>query len=195
VTYRDETLALRERLAELETERARLEGRNAGLTMAVADAREQLTELRSQIAQIPLRQGVKGTLARVLGWGGAVLAVVGGCVALGMLVSTCAAIDEDLTLTVERSEGEGMPAGRPCRLAVAEVDDGERCRASLSCGGATHYAGHGECAVHFGATSVEYWDHELVDADGTPGLVLVQSERRAILRNAGGAVVFTLADE
>jgi hypothetical protein len=189
VTFRDETLILRERLGELEVERARQEGRRAGLEVALAEAEERLDHAERELARLPGRRRVKRMSARTLGVLGVLAAVAAALTLLALLGEWSSDIDHHLAVVVERSERAGLAEGTRCTVEIVETDeDPERpCEATLRCGGRAHYRGRGGCAEFFDADLLEYWDHAL--DDGSPGLVVVESEGRAVLRKPGGFAV------
>ncbi len=67
MTYRDETLILREKLAEIETDGVRLEGRIAGLDVALAEAEDRERVATRELASLPIKRGARRFSARIMG--------------------------------------------------------------------------------------------------------------------------------
>lgn len=178
MTYRDESIALRERLVELDAERHAAEGRAAGLRVAVAEARQAAADAEASLAALPRRSFLRKLLGGALGVALALGLGGGLCLGFGVLVSHCGGIEL-------RRQGRALsglpPTHTRCDL---RIDDGEgrTCAATLGCSGRPVYRGWGTCATSTGGL-VEYWDH------GPEGLVYVEAEGHAIARGPDGPVV------
>jgi hypothetical protein len=175
---------LQSRLAELEAEHARLAGRASGLHVALAEAEERTARARRDLGS--RRRQVKVKSARALGGFVWVVLILGAMWWIFRCVdqSRHGGARRDVELMVVESDRGGLRARSRC---VASIDeDGEGCEASLRCGEAAIYRGEGVCS--FGPSSVEFWDREL---DSTPRFVVLEHERRAILREPGALVVLT----
>jgi hypothetical protein len=190
VSYRDETWMLRDRLGELETEHARLSGRRAGLKVALAEEETRLERARRELSSIPIRHTVKLMSARTAG----IAALLVALALAGVLLVTCGEaiddVDRDYTLTVADSNLDGLAMHERCTLSIVEDDavEHEPCAGTLRCGDREVYRGRGACEVFFDEDLLEYWDH---GPRSEPGLILVESEHRAVFRHDATVVAFT----
>ncbi len=202
MTYRDETLMLRERLGELGAEQARLEGRLQGLDVALAETEERIQVARRALAALPAKErakrlgaGVVGVLAGTIG---GCLFFGGGCVVLAVAGEWLfGGVDLEVAGVVASSDREHLEGAR-CDLVVETSDEGEAeaeqgvdaCHARVTCEGRTLYAGRGGCGEYFESESVEYWDHAL--DDGSPIVILSERDRRLVVRDATSTTIVQL---
>jgi hypothetical protein len=196
MTYRDETLVLRERLLALESERARLEGPRHGLEIAIAEAEEAANAAHEKLLVLPRRAHAKRATARTLGFILGTLgtvALVTGLFAGGVL--TCGEIlgldREAFTGRLERTTRSDVRTGAACTVDSTEIEDQEeRCLVEVRCSVTTLHRGEASCGeVNDAFEAVSHEGRGVSDVVVAPRLGL------AIVRNAEGVSVIGLDPE
>src|SRR5262249_36112742 len=137
--------ALELRVAELDAELAAHEGRERGLSAAIAEAELRARAALERRARVDRWRSIRRRLLVVLFTPGGL--VLGGMCATGAvplfaLVESSRGIDASIAGTVTSGE---LAAGTTCTATVRDDGDG-RCHAAVACAGRTVYAGRGHCA-------------------------------------------------
>ncbi|MFK7999295.1 MAG: hypothetical protein AB8H86_06840 [Polyangiales bacterium] len=185
MSYRDETLVLRERLLVLDAEHAGLEGTAQGLRfrcVAADDDAETLKRtIRVEKAKGRARRVGYFFLAAALGLVGLALT----CVLSGALLHACTNVSE--TVSAE-SAWRGETSLEGCQVEIDDAFAGS-CRAKAWCGADVVWEGVGSCQAH--GMGALFWSDE-----GVPGehfTYVRGAVSRAVLRRADGeTVVFRL---
>lgn len=174
--YRDETLALRERLLEMEPKFAKLSGRSAGLRMRKSLLEEENVKL---LKEVDWRRKIDAAKFRT-GLLIAFAVLIGGCLASGFLFLQLIRIDEEMTFSRVTSGERDLGNGQ---VHIIESVLGE-CSAELSW--ATQRVSiKGDCASVHG---VSFWGES---KEGT--FVLSTNTRqgaKGVFRDKDSVVIF-----
>lgn len=185
MSYRDETLVLRERLLVLDAEHAALEGTAKGLHFRRAAADDDAETLKRAVRMAKAKGRARRVayffVAVVLGLVGLALT----CVLSGALLHACTNVSE--TVSAE-SAWRGETPLEGCQVEIDDAFAGS-CMAKAWCGADVVWQGAGSCQAH-GAGAL-FWSDE--NADGELFTYVRGSVSRAVLRRADGqTVVFRL---
>lgn len=190
MTYRDESVILREKLLELEAESARLEGRAAGLEVALQEAVNEAEDAQAALDDFPRQKARRWYSAKVLG-------CIGALVALGAMGGSCVAcivctewvndeVDDDWSGQVDFTSVPSLADGTRCSLRLFQADQEDPCRATLTCDGQRRYSALGSCANAGRGNDPEYWDRDAAGIDGDRSLAVSVRNGVALLREGTG---------
>lgn len=185
MSYRDETLVLRERLLALDVEHAGLEGTAQGLRFRCAAADDDAETLKRALRIEKAKGRARRVGYRLVGGVVGLLAVALTCVLSGALIHACTNVSE--TVTAE-SASRGETALEGCQVEIDDAFTGS-CMAKAWCDSALVWEGPGRCTDY--GDGVQFWSDETVTGDHFT--YVHGSISRAVLRQANGeTVVFHL---
>lgn len=180
MSYRDETLVLRERLLTLDAEHAQLEGTARGLRFRSACADDELESLERTLRI----EGVKGGARRV---SYRLVSVVVGlvllaltCLVSGGLIHACTNVSE----TVEAQVSPHRASTGDCHVEIRDALFGA-CSAKAWCDDGLVWEGTGTCDE--GTQGIQFWSDESASDDRFT--YVRGAVARAVFRPAGGETI------